>query len=266
MRFRIKVNHMLFIMIFSAFLAAYLIPSERMNIGGDKQLIQNSITVIGVLFGIIVGFFIADLYTRFQKIRECAAVDSSSLSTFYFLASVIGENKKNRKWLNKVEERINNYIHKFMPIPWERYSETEEEFNELGKSLKEIKYSNEKENMTYLSMLSVYAGHSTAREGLVMYGKDKLTLGEWLVISFLGILLILSLFYIKDGTMVSVVFTGLLTSAVLLLFVILRDLDDLNFGENEISVEPYERVLDAIGRPRYYGIKDKDRPHKGILS
>ena len=142
-----------------------------------------------------------------------------------------------------------------MPLPWERYSETQKEYDALGDSLKEVQYDTDKENETYSNILNVYNQHSEARENLVMFGRDKLSWGEWLVSLFLGGLLLASLFYVKDSSLVSIVFTGAITSAILILFLVLRDLNNLNFGEQAVAIEPYERVLDAIGKPRYYKSK-----------
>ncbi len=245
---KLKIKHLILIAIILSFVASYFFPGI-----GDNDTIQNSITFTGILFGLIIGFFIADLYSRFAGIRNNAAVDSSCLSTFYYMATILGQ--KNKKWLEKVRERINKYVKKFMPLPWERYSETEKEFSALGDSLKDIKYNTDKENETYSNILAVYSQHSDAREKLVMYGKDKLSWGEWLVTIFLGVILLVSLFYVKDTSLVSTIFTGALTSAILILFIVLRDLNNLNFGESAVSIEPYERVLDAIGKPRYYGSK-----------
>ncbi|MFH1291276.1 MAG: hypothetical protein ABIH79_01840 [archaeon] len=247
---KIKIKHVLFLAVLVSFLASYFFPGV-----GDDVMVQNSITFIGILFGIIVGFFIADLYSRYQGIRANAGTDSSCLSTFYFFAKILANETKNKQWLNDVEKRIHNYVNKFMPLPWERYSETEKEFSDLGKSLEELKYSGEKANETYSNLLNVYNQHSEAREKLVMFGQDKLSWGEWLITFFLGGLLLASLFYVKDTSSVSVLFTGAITSAILLLFMVLRDLNNLNFGENIVSIEPYERVLDAIGKPRYYKTK-----------
>lgn len=247
---KVKIKHLLFLAIFISFLASYLFPGI-----GDDLRVQNSITFIGILFGIIVGFFIADLYSRYQGIRDNAGTDSSCLSTFYFFATILAKETKNEKWLKKVEKRIEKYIHKFMPLPWERYSETEKEFADLGKSLEELKYSGDKANETYSNILNVYNQHSEARENLVMFGKDKLSWGEWLITFFLGGLLLASLFYVKDTSLVSILFTGAITSAILILFIVLRDLNNLNFGESAVSIEPYERVLDAIGKQRYYKTK-----------
>jgi hypothetical protein len=48
-----------------------------------------------------------------------------------------------------------------------------------------------------------------------------------------------------------------LCSAILILLFVVKDLNNLNFGESAISVEPYERVLDAIGKPRFHRRKGK---------
>lgn len=245
---KLKIKQLIFIAIIISFAASFSFP----GIAKDET-IQTSINFIGILFGIIVGFFIADLYSRYQGIRQNAAADSSCLSTFYFLATILGE--KNKKWLKEVEDAINRYIKKFMPLPWDRYQETEKNFTEIGETLQKLKYTTNKENETYSNIVAVYSEHSTAREKLVMFGKDKLSWGEWLVIILLGGLLLASLFYVKDATLTSNVFTGALTSAILILFIVIRDLNNLNFGENAVSIEPYERVLDAIGKPRFYKSK-----------
>lgn len=246
---KLKVKHILIILILISFTASYFFPGVERN-----ESIQTSITFISILFGVIVGFFITDLYSRYSAIRSNAAIDSSCLSTYFSFAKIIAQ-KRNKKWLEKQKRLIQNYIKKFMPLPWERYSETEKEFGAIVSSLGEVRYNTDKENETYSNMLSVVSQHSDAREKLVMYGKDKLSWGEWLVVLFLGSLLLASLFYVKDKTLISIIFTGSLSSAILILLFVLRDLNNLNFGESAVSIEPYERVLDSIGKPRYYKSK-----------
>ena len=107
-----------------------------------------------------------------------------------------------------------------MPLPWDRYSETEKEFADVGKSLQELKYSGDKANETYSNILNVYNQHSEARENLGMFGKDKLSWGEWIITFLLGGLLLASLFYVKDTSLTSNLFTGAITSAVLILFIV----------------------------------------------
>ncbi len=256
---KVTVKHVLFFLIAISFLAAYFFPGVE-----DNETIKTSITFLGILFGIIVGFFITDLYARYQGIRNNAAIDSSCLTTFYSFAKILGQNRKNKKWLEKQRTLLNNYVRKFMPLPWDRYEETEPEFGAIVDSLQEIKYDTDKENETYSNILSVVSQHSDSREKLIMYGKDKLSWGEWLVILFLGGLLLGSLFYTKDTTMTSIIFTGALSSAILILLFVVKDLNNLNFGSSAISVGPYERVFDAIGKPRFF--KKKGTFWKNLLT
>jgi len=89
---KIKTKHLLFVVLVVSFVAAYFFPGI-----GDNPMVQTSITFIGILFGIIVGFFIADLYTRYQGIRDNAGTDSSCLSTFYFFAKILSKETKDKQ-------------------------------------------------------------------------------------------------------------------------------------------------------------------------
>ena len=100
----IKIKQLLFFTILVSFVASYFFP----GVANDSR-IQNLITFIGILFGIIVGFFIADLYSRYQAIRNNAGTDSSCLSTFYLFAKILAKENKNKKWLSDVEKRIHKY-------------------------------------------------------------------------------------------------------------------------------------------------------------
>jgi hypothetical protein len=86
---KVTVKHVIFLLIIISFLAAWFFPGVEKN-----ATIETSITFIGILFGIIVGFFITDLYARYQGIRNNAALDSSSLTTFFSFAKILGLNKK----------------------------------------------------------------------------------------------------------------------------------------------------------------------------
>ncbi len=244
---KIRFKYALVAALVISFGAAILFP----GIGPDP-VIEMMLVFIGILFGIVVGFFISDLYARFQSIKENAATDSSGLGTYFSFAKLMVRGRQNRKWLENTRDIINRYVRKFMPLPWEEYSKTEKEFNELMDSLKELEYKTDKENETYSNMLATLSGISDAREKLVMNGTDHLTKAEWTVVFLLGALLLFSLFYVKTMAFISIMFTGFLASAILILLLVIKDLSNLNFGESSVSIEPYERVLDTIGKPRYY--------------
>jgi len=57
-------------------------------------------------------------------------------------------------------------------------------------------------------MLPLLNEVTTAREKLFMYGKGKLTLMEWIVVLFLAVILILSIFVIRVPTFISLFYLG----------------------------------------------------------
>jgi len=89
-----------------------------------------------------------------------------------------------------------------------------------------------------------------------MYCKDRLSKLEWIVVLFLSMILVFSIFAIRTPDISSLFLSGTLISTVVILLLILRDLNDLSFGEEMVSFEPYETIFDVIDKPRFYLKKD----------
>jgi len=230
------------------FLLAFVLPGL-----GDSQTVQTILTVLGILFGIIVGFYITALYSRFERIRENVAIEVSSWARIYSFSKILGNYPRNKKWFNELVELIDAYLIKWIDQEWETYQETDPEFlkvNDHFLKLKEIKTI--KESEAYANVLATLNGLSEAREKLIMLGKSKLKALEWSTVIILAFTLIFSLFFLKTPEVTSIVFTGLLSSVVVILLFVLRDLNDITSGEDMISFEPYEEVFDTIGKSRYY--------------
>jgi len=236
----------------ASFTAAYIIPGA-----GKSDVVTTVLTVAGILFAICIGFFITDLWSRFENIRGSVAIEVSGLITYLHFVKILGEFKAHRAFLKKQTELIDKYVKKFISVEWHDYQYTDPEFNAILDSLKEIKeLKTNKESETYSAILSVLGFVSDARKKMTILGQDRLSKAEWTVVLSLSITLIFCLFYLKEPTTTSIVFTGLLTSVTLLLLLILQDLDNLSYGEETISFEPYERIFDVIGKPRFYLKKD----------
>jgi len=242
MKVRIHTNVLIFLAVVASCAAAYFFPGVENN-----EILHNSITFLGILFGIIVGFFISDLFSRYQGLRENSAHDASALSTMYWLAMSLSDSKLNRKVKEDMKEAILSYVHTYMPLPWDSYAETERDYEAIGEVLRAMEYKTDKDGRIFIAMLNNYTAHSDVREKLMIYGRDKLSLGEWVIALLLGVTLLISLYYIKDTSVVSIGFTAAISSAILCLFIVLKDLDDLNYGQINVSNRAYERVLSALG-------------------
>lgn len=250
--FVLRVKHLLPVAVIFSFLAAHLISGI-----GPSELVTTILTITGILFAICIGFFITDLWSRFENIRANAAIEVSGLISYYQLAKILGSSGRHRDFLKKQTELINSYVKRFITVEWHEYQNTDAEFNAIFDSVKDIKeLKTNKESETYSTMLPVLISISEARKKMTVIGQDRLSKAEWLVVISLSATLIFCLFYLKEPNITSTIFTGLLTTVILLLLLILQDLDDLSYGEETVSFEPYERIFDAIGKPRFYLKKD----------
>jgi len=262
---RIKTKYLIVIVIGASFLCVFLIPIEEEVSEGINAILG----IVGLLFAILVGFFITDLWSRYQRIRENVAVEVSGLQTYYLFVQVLGKSSHHKEWAKKQQELIDKYIREFFYVEWSDYGKIDPYFNVIIESLKEMKeLKTNQENETYSNILPILNEITTSREKLFIYGKDKLSKMEWIVVLFLSAILIFSIFLISTSALPSLVLSGTLISTVIILLLILRDLNDLSFGEGMVSFEPYETIFDVIGKSRFYLKRDiktgRVVPPKGI--
>jgi len=262
---RVKTKYLIVIVIAVCFISVFFLPIKEQVGEGITSILE----VVGLLFAILLGFYIVDLWSRFEKIRESVAVEVSGLQTYYLFVQILGKFPRHKEWAKKQQEFIDRYVKEFFYVEWSDYGKIDPYFNEIIRSLKGIKeLKTNKEVETYTNFLPLLNGVTTAREKLFMYGRDKLSKMEWIVILFLAGILVFSIFSIRTPDLSSLFLSGTLISTVIILLLILRDLNDLSFGEEMVSFEPYETVFDVIGKPRFYLDRDIKRgrvvPQKGI--
>jgi len=250
---KIKTKYLVVITMVVSFLLVIFIPISENPI----ENIGTILGMVGLLFAILVGFFITDLWSRFQKIRENVAVEVSGLQTYFFFVQILGSFPRHKKWADGQRELIDEYVRQFFYVEWGDYGKIDPYFNNIIKSLKEVKeLKTIKEDETYANLLPLLNEITTAREKLFMYGKDKLDKMEWMILLFLAGILIFSLFITRSPGISSVFLSGTIISTLIILLLILRDLDNLSFGEEMVSFEPYETIFDVIGKPRFYLKRD----------
>ena len=250
---KIKSKYLIIIVVALSFLSVFLFPTKEQVSGGVNAILG----VVGLLFAILVGFFITDLWSRFQRIRENVAVEVSGLQTYYLFVQVLGKFACHKEWAKKQQELIDRYIREFFYVEWGDYGKIDPYFNEIIKSLKDIKeLKTNKEVETYTNFLPLLNEVTTAREKLFIYGRDRLSKMEWIVVLFLSVILVFSIFIIRTPDLPSLFLSGTLISTVIVLLLILRDLNDLTFGEEMVSFEPYETIFDVIDKPRFYLKRD----------
>jgi len=69
---------------------------------GAEKSAEMMLAVLGILFGIVVGFFINDLWTRFEHIRDNVSTEVSGLAMYYSFVKILAStSKKHEPFLKK---------------------------------------------------------------------------------------------------------------------------------------------------------------------
>jgi membrane protein YdbS with pleckstrin-like domain len=216
---------------------------------GPTEEINMIFTVTSFLFGIIAAFFIADRHSRFERMRELIAEENGGLTGVYEIAKLL-----DRKFAAKVADLIDRYIIEGFDYElWKYQEKISRQFFKLFDSLKKAKVDTKKEIEEFNVMLTKLEEVTTARKEIFMVGKDRMMNFQWFVLLILSFIAVFCLFYSRTMASVSsMIFAVLLSTVVVMVMLILRDMDSLRWREEAVGFEAFARVFDAIGRPRYY--------------
>lgn len=247
----IQVKHGAILALIISVILVLIIPGDLPK----SEAAELSLAVIGILFGLIVGFFFSDLWNRWVSVRENVAVETASMSGYLNCINIFKKNHK--EWCEKQKKLIIEYLKQYFKYEWDEESpEQDAALAKIGDSFTEIKLKSDEEIETWQALLGMFLTMDEARNKNEILGKDKLSLEGWLALIILGGSLLIALFLLKTSDFSSMLLTTLLTAATITLFFIIRDLSDLAMGEEEVTFEPYLKIYDVMNEPRQYWRKD----------
>ncbi|MBI4447997.1 hypothetical protein HY643_03375 [Candidatus Woesearchaeota archaeon] len=219
----------------------------------ESGIIGVILTVTSILFGLLGGFFISELWTRYTQIRELQGEHSSEGLNMIKCAESFYTNKKFEKEFKKLLEKAGivtetvTWKEGHLQIPYVRA---------IGDSFKLIKTKNGKENVYFENLLESYDQLVEANVKLDMLGKERLFLSEWFIILTLSAMILFSILFLDTSHLFYKVIILSFPAIIALSVSLLYDLDTLLWSKENISLEPNARLFDAIGVKRFY-LKEK---------
>ncbi|MBW2987095.1 hypothetical protein KY336_00965 [Candidatus Woesearchaeota archaeon] len=224
---------------------AFTLPS-----GVSTDFIKVVLTVSTFLFAILAGFIISRQDKRYDKLREVLShVDALWMSLFNTL-SVLGPKVK-KDIADIIDERFcvayDYEIWDYQKVTF--FEETIKKLYNYISKLKPKKFAHKEfiegafNKLKDIEVLDQQTGE---------IAKEKILPGEWIVMYILTGIIIFCVFFIKELSLHSIIFTILLSTAVVVVMLIIRDLNNLRLKGEYLGYESGEQVFDAIGKPRYY--------------
>ncbi|MBW3012575.1 hypothetical protein KY340_00040 [Candidatus Woesearchaeota archaeon] len=202
------------------------------------------------MFAILAGFIISRQDKRYDNLREALSHVDGLWMSLYNSLCVFGP---------KVKKDIANFIDERFMIAYDFEIWDYQQVTFFRDTIKRLyAYVSKLKPKTLAQKQAVEETFDKLQDIEVLdqetgeIAKEKVLPGEWIVLYILTGIIIFCVFYIKEFVLHSIIFTILLSAAVVIVMLIIRDLTNLRLKGEYLGYESGEQVFDDIGKPRYY--------------
>lgn len=211
---------------------------------------------VGVLFGAVTfvfatmsGFFLTRLNHRFDTVRnEISAEDADFLSLYYY-SKIIGV-----KTHEHVRKTIDEYYLTVFEYTISRYHlPTRDEYQSLYDifTIPSDDEESPRVRAAYQNIASLLTDIERHRNTIARAGEERLTGSMWSIVIILAFMVIVSIFLLRDGSVFFDLAAVLLSTTVVVIVALMRDLENFRLGGIPLAAESGYEMFEAMGLPRY---------------
>lgn len=225
--------------------AAFFLPEPQHREGFELVL-----TISTFLFAIIAGFFISRLNSRFDAIRTIIGEGDGEFLTLYKLAQLMSP---------RFSKRIKSILNDFYIVAYDfalsdydkTYKESKIYYMKFWQELKKLKKS-ERIEPFHEKCVDIIVASEKRRNVTSALAAERLTLGQWAVLIILSVIIIFCIYSLKTEELYSRFLAILLSTVLMLVLLLMRDLQNLVLGQTELLEESGQEMFEDIGELRYY--------------
>lgn len=224
-------------------IAARFIPGN-----GSADDVQLVLTISTFLFAIISGFFISRLNARYDGIRELISKEDAIFASLYQSSRFFG-----KKFQTKLREIIDEYYIIAYDDELGVYKANKPQFLSIYDELEKLNLEkNSKGEQIFDDVIILLAEAENIRNKSSVISREKVRVGQWGVMLILASIIIFSIFFIKSSGIFSQITTVLLSTTLILVMLLIRDLQNCRLNGELLLVESGQEVFDDMGKLRYY--------------
>ncbi|MFA6421960.1 MAG: hypothetical protein WCV92_00980 [Candidatus Buchananbacteria bacterium] len=211
--------------------------------------ISSLLTIVTLIFGLLIGFFIAGALTNHINLNSQLANGNATLTIVYNLTKLI--NKKESK---KLSSAIDTYLIETLNNSLIYHNKnTDDEFYKIINLIDNIKSPNNAPSVSiYQNLHSAKADLFRIRQNIIQIAPKTMSRLHWLVIALLAIAMLILTFALRDGSITLYLISSIISACVYWLLLILHHVDNNKFLENQLAYEDVQNVFKSIGQLRYY--------------
>lgn len=212
-----------------------------------SELGNTILTVVAFLFGIIAGFYIVVTTTDYNSLKTILASECAGWISLY--DNVLVYDKQSAERLSSLIDEYERSAFDFELIDFAKSTHTQ--FRAIETFMVELPY---KENMSsvHQNIRSNMDTIVTARQQLTVLGTKTLSPFQWTILSALAGLFVFSLYGLRSGELFFDVVTIVISSSVVLILLLIRDLDLYIWNEQTFGWDVFQDIFKSIGQLPYY--------------
>ena len=221
----------------------FVVPSSFL----PSELGNTILTVVAFLFGIIAGFYIVVTTTDYNSVKNILATETAGWILLHQKVLIY-----DKQIADKLSLLIDEYVRRAFDFEIIDYAKsTYSEFETIKKLARELP---QKENLSsvYEKILDTMDDVVTARQQLTVLGARTLSIFQWTILFALATIFIFSLYGLRTGELFFDIVTVAISSSVILVLLLIRDLDLYIWNERTFSFDIFENVLKSVGQLPYY--------------
>ena len=221
----------------------FIVPNSFIS----TELGNTILTVVAFLFGIIAGFYIIVTTTDYNSFKNILASESAAWICLYDNVLIY-----DKQYAEKLSQLIDEYeicAFDFELIDFAK--STEDKFRTIEMFMNDLPY---KENISsvHQNIRSNMDAIVTARQQAAVLGIKTLSPFQWAILWSLAGLFVFSLYGLRTGELFFDIVTVVISSAVVLILFLIRDLDLYIWNEQTFGWDIFQNIFKAIGRLPYY--------------
>lgn len=205
------------------------------------------LTITTFLFGIIGGFYIVVTTTDYNSVKNILASETAGWISLHQNISIY-----DKQLADKFSLLVDAYVRRAFDYEIIDYAKgTHVEFEALQRMVRDIPLKNELSSV-YEKIRDVMDEIIKSRQQLTVLGTKTLSPFQWFVLFILATLLVFSLYGLRSGELFFDIVTVAISSSVVLILLLIRDLDLYIWNEKTFGYDIFENVLKSVGQLPYY--------------
>lgn len=224
------------------FIAPFFIPT--FNLSGSIDIL---VTAVSTLFAIVVGFFIADAMSNYLRLQTLIAEENGTLISLAHAAREIDPLN-----FQVLHGAIDAYlIAQLNQETLNHILQTEKEMRGIVEKTDSLIRGSSKDSRWDATHVMLKTVH-TVRQEIALVAKRNLTIAHWAIVAILGLLLMLVILAVRDGSIFFNLVASLMIVGSYAILVLLNEVDSNRLLEQKLAYEnPYEIFL-TLDLPPYY--------------